>query len=99
MNLGVSSAGGIVGVHNTAGANVANLGVSSAGGGGGLDILSSSGQIDAQLAAHAQGGYLAITTPGGSARVEAGVTAGSVGVVRAFGPGGFNAIEGRTNGS
>jgi hypothetical protein len=94
LNLGASSAGGAIAVNNAGGANVANLGVS--GTGGALDILGNSSELEAQLAAHAQAGYLAIAS-GGSAKVEAGATSGGIGVVRAFGPGGFNAIEGRSN--
>ncbi len=96
VNLGASSTGGAVDVKNSAGTNVATLGVSSTG--GALDIEGNSSQLEAELAAHAQAGYLAITKAGGDALVEAGVT-GNIGVVRAFGPGGFNAIQGRSGGN
>jgi hypothetical protein len=92
VNLGASNTGGAVDVKNSSGANVASLGVSSTG--GALDIEGNSSQLEAQLAAHAQAGYLALMPPGGNAGVEAGVT-GGVGIVRAFGPGGFNVIQGR----
>jgi hypothetical protein len=96
VNVGASSAGGAVDVKNSSGTNVASLGVS--GTGGALDIEGNSSQLEAQLAAHAQAGYLALMPPGGNAGVEAGMT-GGVGIVRAFGPGGFNVIQGREGGN
>jgi hypothetical protein len=95
VNVGASSAGGAV-VKNSSGTNVASLGVSSTG--GALDIEGNGSQLEAQLAAHAQAGYLALMPPGGNAGVEAGMT-GGVGIVRAFGPGGFNVIQGREGGN
>jgi hypothetical protein len=95
VNLGASSTGGAIDVKNSSGTNVASLGVSSTG--GALDIEGNSSQLAAQLAAHSQAGYLAIVS-GDNAKVEAGVT-GGVGIVRAFGPGGFNVIQGREGGN
>lgn len=94
LNLTQTANGGSVVVNGSSGTPVAVLGGSSTGMGA-LDILGSGGQPEAQLAGHAQGGYLALANPGGDAKVEAGVTAGGLGVVRAFGPKGFNAILGR----
>ena len=94
LNLTQTTNGGSVVVNGSSGTPVAILGGSTTGMGA-LDILGSGGQPEAQLAAHAQGGYLALANPGGNAKVEAGVTSGDLGVVRAFGPKGFNAILGR----
>lgn len=55
-------------------------------------------RLAAQLAAHAQAGYLAFSPPGGNAGVEGGMS-GGVGILRSFGPGGFNAIQSHSSGS
>jgi hypothetical protein len=60
-----------------------------------LNILSPSGNGVVALDEHSNGGYFAVGNTAGTARAEAGVLDGDIGVVRAYGPGGFNFIEGR----
>ncbi len=61
-----------------------------------LQMLGAGGTVVAEVAQHAQGGYLGLGNPGGTSRVQAGVLAGDAGVVRVYGPAGFNFIQGRT---
>jgi hypothetical protein len=92
--LSATSAGGVVQVSDKAGTVADALGTDSAG--KGVFEIYSSGKMPAvQLASHSHGGYFALANTGGTARVEAGVLLEDLGVVRVFGPGGFNYIEGR----
>jgi hypothetical protein len=71
------------------------INVSSSKGLGAIDIYNASGGPAISMAEHPNGGYLGLTNSAGIGRVEAGVLPSDRGVVRTFGPGGFNYIEGR----
>lgn len=89
-----NGSGGTMGIYGNDGKNTALLGNSESGRGG-LDILSASGNPAATLAAVAGGGYFAVANQAGIARVEAGILPSDQGIVRVFGPGGFDFIKGR----
>lgn len=93
LQLSSTSNGGLI-QSDSGGKRRVALGSTTAG--GFLDLASSGGQLIGQLAEHPQGGYLALGNQGGASRVQAGVLPNDNGVVRAFGPAGFNAIQGRT---
>ena len=93
LQLASTSDGGLI-QSNSGGKRRVALGSTTAG--GFLDLLSTGNQLIGQLAEHPQGGYLALGNQGGTSRVQAGVLPNDNGVVRAFGPAGFNAIQGRT---
>jgi len=93
LQLASTSDGGLI-QSDSGGKRRVALGSTTAG--GFLDLASSGGQLIGQLAEHPQGGYLALGNQGGTSRVQAGVLPNDNGVVRAFGPAGFNAIQGRT---
>jgi hypothetical protein len=92
--IGNNGNGGNVGIYGNDGKSKARLDVSVSGHGG-LDILDESGNPAATLAAAGGGGYFALTNPAGIARVEGGVLPSDQGIVRVFGPGGFDYIRGR----
>jgi hypothetical protein len=87
--------GGEVALYAAGAANAQTfLGASHAG--GVLELLREDGGLVALLAEHDSGGYFGLMNNAGIARVEAGVlNSQDDGVVRAFGPGGFNFILGR----
>ena len=60
-----------------------------------LNILSPAQTGIVALDEHPKGGYFAIGNTAGTTRAEAGVLDGDLGIVRTYGPGGFNFIEGR----
>ena len=93
LQLASTSDGGLI-QSDSGGKRRVALGNTAAG--GFLDLFSTGGQLIGQLAEHPQGGYLALGNQGGTSRVQAGVLPNDDGVVRAFGPAGFNAIQGRT---
>jgi hypothetical protein len=93
--LGESAAGGQVTLHTPDGKRRALLGVGDSGNGDAA-LYSGAGTPMIQLAEHANGGYFYLGNTGGVSRVEAGVTGTDQGVVRAFGPAGFNYIQGRS---
>ena len=93
LQLASTNDGGLI-QSNSGGKRRVALGSTTAG--GFLDLLSTGDQLIGQLAEHPQGGYLALGNQGGTSRVQAGVLPNDTGVVRAFGPAGFNAIQGRT---
>ena len=64
---------------------------------GALDILNDSGQPAITMKAQSNGGYFALTNAAGVARVEAGILPSDQGILKAFGPGGFDYIRGRKN--
>ena len=93
LQLASTNDGGLI-QSNSGGKRRVALGSTTAG--GFLDLLSTGDQLIGQLAEHPQGGYLALGNQGGTSRVQAGVLPNDTGVVRAFGPAGFNFIQGRT---
>jgi hypothetical protein len=92
--LGAVATGGEAAFYKTDGDNPATtLGAGPAG--GYLQLQQQNLSPVAVLAEDAGGGYFALTNKQGIARVEAGILGGDQGVVRAFGPAGFNFISGR----
>ncbi len=93
--LGTTSHSGTVEVYDTAGENKILLSTTAAGLAE-LNLYSSPGVPAVQLAEGRAGGYVALTNLSGVARVVEGVLPGSdKGLVKAYGPRGFNYIEGR----
>ncbi len=92
--LGENSNSGTVGVYDTAGQTKILLATTPAGLAE-LNLLYSDGNPAVQLAEASGGGYFSLTNRSGVARVEAGTLSTDQGIVRAFGPGGFNYIRGR----
>jgi hypothetical protein len=91
---GSVSTGGEAALYKTSGDNPSTvLGAGPAG--GYLQLQQASGDPVAVLAENDAGGYFALSNKQGIARVEAGTNKQDQGVVRAFGPAGFNFIEGR----
>jgi len=92
--LGENSNSGTVGVYDTAGQTKILLATTPAERAE-LNLLYSDGNPAVQLAEASGGGYFSLTNRSGVARVEAGTLSTDQGIVRAFGPGGFNYIRGR----
>ena len=86
--------GGTVGIYGTDEQPKVVVAVNDAGRGG-LDILNDSGGPAITMKAQSNGGYFALTNAAGVARVEAGVLTSDQGILRTFGPGGFDYIRGR----
>ena len=93
LQLASTSDGGLI---QSDSGNKRRVALGSTAAGGFLDLFSTGDQLIGQLAEHPQGGYLALGNQGGTSRVQAGVLPNDNGVVRAFGPAGFNFIQGRT---
>jgi hypothetical protein len=91
--LSGSASGGVVRISNQIGTVAGALGTDSAGKGA-FEIYGPKAPV-VQLEAGSHGGYFALANNTGVARVEAGVLAEDLGVVRAEGPGGFNFILGK----
>ena len=92
--MGQTTSGGAISLYRASGSVATALG-SDASGMGYMEIDTASGVPSVALQQHSGGGYFALTNPGGTARVEAGVLPGDLGVVRTFGPTGFDYIEGK----
>ncbi len=87
--------GGEVALYAAGAANAQTF-LGASGAGGYLELHKANGGLVALLAERDSGGYLGLMNDAGTARVEAGVlNTQDEGVVRAFGPGGFNFILGR----
>jgi len=92
--LGENSNSGTVGVYDTAGQTKILLATTPAGRAE-LNLLYSDGNPAVQLAEVSAGGYFSLTNRSGVARVEAGILPSDQGILRVFGPGGFDYIRGR----
>ena len=87
---------GTVAIYNAEGKTKALLATDTAKGQAEFDLFNADGTTPAvQLSEVAAGGYFAVTNRAGIARVEAGTLASDQGIVRVFGPGGFDYIRGR----
>jgi len=89
-----SATGGLVQLNDVAGHPRMFLEM-GAGGKGLVELRTTGGGVAAQLQEGGKGGYLGLFNASGIARVEEGVLPNDEGVVRAFGPTGFNFIKGR----
>jgi len=92
--LGENSNSGTVEVYDTAGQTKILLATTPAGRAE-LNLLYSDGNPAVQLAEVSAGGYFSLTNRSGVARVEAGILPSDQGILRVFGPGGFDYIRGR----
>ena len=88
--------GGSLGVYGTDEQPKVVMATNDAGRGA-LDILNDSGGPAITMKAQSNGGYFALTNAAGVARVEAGILPSDQGILKAFGPGGFDYIRGRKN--
>ena len=86
--------GGTVGIYGSDEQPKVVVAVNDAGRGG-LDILNDSGGPAITMKAQSNGGYFALTNAAGVARVEAGILPSDQGILRTYGPGGFDYIRGR----
>ncbi len=88
---------GTIQIYDVDGSARAVLGSDLATGEAELDLLYRDGKTPAvRLAEVGNGGYFSLTNRSGIARVEGGTLSGSdVGILRAFGPGGFDFVRGR----
>ena len=87
---------GTVGIYNAEGKTKALLATDPASGEAEFDLFYADGTTPAvQLSEVAAGGYFAVTNRAGIARVQAGTLPSDQGIVRVYGPGGFDYIRGR----
>ena len=85
---------GTVGIYNAEGKTKGLL-ATTASGDAEFDLFHADGATPAvQLSEVAAGGYFAVTNRAGIARVQAGTLASDQGIVRVYGPGGFDYIRG-----
>ena len=89
-----SGHGGTVGIYGSDEQPKVVMATNDAGRGA-FDILNDSGGPAITMTATASAGYFAIANAAGVARVEAGVLPSDQGIVRTYGPGGFDFIKGR----
>jgi hypothetical protein len=94
--IGSSATSGTVAIYNADGKTKGLLGTDPKSGDGEFDLFNADGTTPAvQLSEVAGGGYISVTNRAGVARVELGTLPSDQGIVRAFGPGGFDYIRGR----
>jgi hypothetical protein len=87
--------GGTVGIYGGDGKPRIVMAANSDTGRGALDILGDSGGPAVTLKATENAGYFAIANAAGTARVEAGVLNDDKGIVRTYGPKGFDFVRGK----
>lgn len=87
--------GGTVGIYGSDEKPKVIMATNGETGRGAIDILGDNGEPAVTLRATANAGYFAIANTAGTARVEAGVLSGDLGIVRAFGPKGFDFVRGK----
>ncbi len=95
--MGNNGTSGTVGIYNADGRTKGLLGTDPKSGDAEFDLFYADGTTPAvQLSEVAVGGYIGVTNRAGIARVEAGTLPDTdQGIVKTFGPGGFDYIRGR----
>jgi hypothetical protein len=93
--IGSNATSGTVGIYNAEGKTKGLLATDTKSGDGEFALFYADGTTPAvKLSEVAVGGYIAVTNRAGTARVEAGTLPSDQGIIRAFGPGGFDYIRG-----
>jgi hypothetical protein len=96
VKLGSNVKGGTVAIYDDTGTNRALLAMDPVTGHGQFSLFYRDGTTPAATLSELRGGgYFALTNPAGTARVEAGTLTTDQGILRTFGPGGFDYIRGR----
>jgi len=93
--IGNNGTSGTVGIYNADGITKGLLGTDTKQGYGEFDLFYADGTTPAiQLSEVSAGGYIGLTNRAGIARVQAGILPGDIGILRTYGPGGFDFVRG-----